>query len=268
MIQQIKHETGHVQFRVLRNSRIGQNSLQLSASTPAHRHLRNTRSSHPRRSHSAALSAASFSKPRPALVGWVNAQQGPLQKAGTTLGLNQVLSWMQNLNGSLGSPLIGAHPKMRTPGFKRPGVKKINCGPQTPSPAVPEFMWHRQLPVTLPTLMWHSRPRLWFFQSSWTVGALACDFLISCGTGTLACGLLQNCRFISSNSRPMLCFSKFVDRRRPRMPIRASFSSPKQQRTTTSLRRNKKICDPLPALLTLSTAVFLSEAPRQSYSLD
>ena len=36
MIQQIKHETGHVQFRMLRNSRIGQNSLQLSGSTPAH----------------------------------------------------------------------------------------------------------------------------------------------------------------------------------------------------------------------------------------
>jgi hypothetical protein len=36
MIQQIKHETGHVQFRVLRESAIGQNSLQLSGSTPAH----------------------------------------------------------------------------------------------------------------------------------------------------------------------------------------------------------------------------------------
>jgi hypothetical protein len=37
MIQQIKHETGHVQFRVLREKVIGQNSLQLSSSTPAHR---------------------------------------------------------------------------------------------------------------------------------------------------------------------------------------------------------------------------------------
>jgi hypothetical protein len=36
MIQQIKHETGHVQFRVLREKLIGQNSLQLSGSTPAH----------------------------------------------------------------------------------------------------------------------------------------------------------------------------------------------------------------------------------------
>jgi hypothetical protein len=35
MIQQIKHETGHVQFRVLRENATGQNSLQLSGSTPA-----------------------------------------------------------------------------------------------------------------------------------------------------------------------------------------------------------------------------------------
>jgi hypothetical protein len=35
MIQQIKHEIGHVQFRVLRDSRTGQNSLQLSGSTGA-----------------------------------------------------------------------------------------------------------------------------------------------------------------------------------------------------------------------------------------
>lgn len=34
MYQQIKHETGHVQFRVLREKLIGQNSLQLSGSTP------------------------------------------------------------------------------------------------------------------------------------------------------------------------------------------------------------------------------------------
>jgi len=33
MIQQIKHETGHVQFRVLREMRTGQNSLHLSVST-------------------------------------------------------------------------------------------------------------------------------------------------------------------------------------------------------------------------------------------
>jgi hypothetical protein len=33
--QQIKHETGHVQFRVLRDNATGQNSLQLSSSTPA-----------------------------------------------------------------------------------------------------------------------------------------------------------------------------------------------------------------------------------------
>ncbi len=36
MIEQIKHEIGHVQFRVLRNLRVGQNSLQLSSSTAAH----------------------------------------------------------------------------------------------------------------------------------------------------------------------------------------------------------------------------------------
>ena len=35
MIQQIKHETGHVQFRVLREKLIGRNSLHLSGSTPA-----------------------------------------------------------------------------------------------------------------------------------------------------------------------------------------------------------------------------------------
>jgi hypothetical protein len=35
MIEQIKHETGHVQFRVLREKRTGQHSLQLSGSTPA-----------------------------------------------------------------------------------------------------------------------------------------------------------------------------------------------------------------------------------------
>ena len=34
--RQIKHEIGHVQFRVLRNLRVGQNSLQLSSSTAAH----------------------------------------------------------------------------------------------------------------------------------------------------------------------------------------------------------------------------------------
>lgn len=36
MIQQIKHETGHVQFRMLRELLIGPNSLHLSGSTPAH----------------------------------------------------------------------------------------------------------------------------------------------------------------------------------------------------------------------------------------
>jgi hypothetical protein len=36
LTQQIKHETGHVQFRVLRESAIGQNSLQLSSSTAAY----------------------------------------------------------------------------------------------------------------------------------------------------------------------------------------------------------------------------------------
>jgi hypothetical protein len=35
MIRQIKHETGHVQFRMLRELLIGQNSLHLSGSTPA-----------------------------------------------------------------------------------------------------------------------------------------------------------------------------------------------------------------------------------------
>src|SRR6185369_14637500 len=34
MIQQIKHETGHVQFRVLREKLIGQNSLHLFGGTP------------------------------------------------------------------------------------------------------------------------------------------------------------------------------------------------------------------------------------------
>ncbi len=33
MTKQIKHENGHVQFRVLREKRIGQNSLQLSERT-------------------------------------------------------------------------------------------------------------------------------------------------------------------------------------------------------------------------------------------
>src|SRR6185437_10622324 len=33
--QQIKHETGHVQFRMLRENATGQNSLHLSGSTPA-----------------------------------------------------------------------------------------------------------------------------------------------------------------------------------------------------------------------------------------
>jgi hypothetical protein len=36
MTQQIKRETGHVQFRVLRDFHTGQNSLHLSGSTPAH----------------------------------------------------------------------------------------------------------------------------------------------------------------------------------------------------------------------------------------
>jgi hypothetical protein len=40
MTQQIKHETGHVQLRVLRESAIGQNSLQLSGSTAAHARLK------------------------------------------------------------------------------------------------------------------------------------------------------------------------------------------------------------------------------------
>jgi hypothetical protein len=37
LTQQIKYETGHVQFRMLRERHAGQNSLQLSGSTPAQR---------------------------------------------------------------------------------------------------------------------------------------------------------------------------------------------------------------------------------------
>jgi hypothetical protein len=35
MIQQIKHENGHAQFRAVKNLQTGQNSLHLSGSTPA-----------------------------------------------------------------------------------------------------------------------------------------------------------------------------------------------------------------------------------------
>jgi hypothetical protein len=78
---------------------------------------------------------------------------------------------------------------MQTPGLKRPGVKKMNCGPQAPSPAMFEaVIWSYKQNTKL---LYHQ-----FLRRNKKI----CDplpdtaFLISCGTGTPACALFRDAR--------------------------------------------------------------------------
>ena len=123
--------------------------------------------------------------------------------------------------------LMGRRPKMQKPGSQA-GCLDFLCGTGTLACDLSKL----NLPVD------RRRPRL--------------RFLISCGTGTLACDPIDT-RVAQHRGPRRMRFLHLLGWSGPRLwPLTkiTSFTATNKTRiyfTTTSLRRNKKICDPLPA---------------------